>query len=198
MTTLGIYSGVPRDVLGYLNAPGPTTTQYFRANMPRVGLADSGDDVAGNTALPNDGSMVSTPIFIGPNETITSISFLAGQTAANAPTHWWFALYDRSSSAPALLAQAVDQVATAWPANTWKTLALSAPQTIYRPAVYWAAILFTGTGPPSLVGGIGARPFAGNGEVTLAQTSGSGLTTTAPATIVTPTARNFVPLVVLS
>jgi hypothetical protein len=51
------------------------------------------------------------------------------------------------------------------------------------------------TTPPTLLGAIVARPVV-TGEANLSQSSGTTLTTTAPATIATPAVKNFAPLVV--
>jgi hypothetical protein len=193
MTQLGLYNRNVRDALGYLNATDPASTgTFYRRNLPRVGLTDS----AGHTdhvALAT-GVMTSVPIFLSAGDTVTNLSFVSGATAAGTPTAWWFALYDTQAT-PALLEQTADQATAAWAANTVKTLALADPYVVARTGVHWAACMVTATTPPTLLGAIVARPVV-TGEANLSQSSGSSLTTTAPATIATPAIKNFAPLVV--
>lgn len=193
MSQLGAFQGIPRDALGFLNPMGPSVpTQFFRSNLPRFGLADSGGD-AGSVPLLTQ-VMTSVPLFLAAGDVITNLSFHSGQTAAGTPTNWWFALYDTSAN-PALIAQSADQLTAAWAAFTVKTLALSAPYTVPKTGVYWAACMVKATAVPSLLGCLVPKPIV-TGERNLAQSSGSALTTTAPATIATPTVQSFAPLVV--
>ncbi|NNJ04152.1 hypothetical protein HHX38_08390 [Streptomyces sp. PKU-MA01144] len=193
MTQLGRYTGNVRDELSYASdhyrqasAGGSTAT---RSNMRRL------DAVADTGALTTQ-VMTSVALYLRKGDVVTSLTFRSGATPAGTPTNWWFALYS-SASTPALLAQTADQTSTAWAANTNKTLALSSPVTIKEDGVYWAAVMVKATTPPSLVG-VSTTASAGivSGEKPLAQTSGSSLTTTAPATIASPTTVATVPLVV--
>jgi hypothetical protein len=195
MSQLGMFRGVPRDVLAPWDAalPNPITT-FFRANLPRFGLADSGGD-AGSVVLTTQ-VMTSVPILLAAGDVITNLSFRSGQTAAGTPTNWWFALYSDAAT-PALLAQTADQTSTAWAAFTTKTVALSAAQTITRTGIYWAAIMVKATTVPTLMGCNVMAPVA-TGERNLAQTSGSALTATAPSTIASPTLAQFAPYVALT
>lgn len=183
MTVHGVYRGIPRDDLAYLNSAGRPNV-FHRANLPRVGL----DDVA---ALAT-GVMTSTDLWLNEGDLVTNLTFISAGTAAGTPTAYWFALYD---TAGALMAQTADQTSTAWAADTVKTLALATAQRITKSGLYKAAINVTATTPPSLVGTVGAKPVL-TGEGNLAQTSGSGLTTTAPATIATPAFKRQVPLAI--
>lgn len=194
MTQLGLYGGNTRDVLGYLQAMGPTTGTFFRSNLPRFGLYDSAGDT-GHVALTTQ-VMTSVPVFLAAGDVITNISVTSGATAAGTPTNWWFALYS-SASTPALLAQTADQTSTAWAANTAKTVALATAQTITTSGVYWVGVHVKATTVPTLLGTCVA-PTIVTGEQKLAQTSGSSLTDTAPSTIASPTAAQFAPLVVLT
>lgn len=186
MTVLGTFRGNPRNELGHFNAvgrPDPEVT-FHRSNLPRVGL----DDVAALTS----GVMTSVPIYLLDGDTITNLTFISAGTAAGTPANWWFALY---SGAGALLAQTADQTSTAWAADTAKTLALATAQKITKSGIYYAAIGVAATTVPTLVGTVGAKPVL-TGEGNLSQTSGSSLTTTAPATIATPAFKRQVPLVI--
>ena len=192
---LGVFGGIVRDFLAYLATDGKTAnTAFNRSNLPRVGLADSGGDT-GNVALTTQ-IMTSVPVQLVAGEVVTNLTFYSGQTAAGTPTNWWFALYDTSAT-PALIAQTADQTSTAWAANTKKTVALSAAYTVPKTGTYWAAIHVKATTVPSLLGTVCLPPVV-TGERNLAQTSGSSLTATAPATIATPTVANFAPAVVLT
>jgi hypothetical protein len=195
MSQLGLYPGIVRDVLVPFATDGKTAnTAFNRSNLPRIGLTDSAGDT-GNVALTTQ-IMTSVPVYLAQGEVVTNLTFISGATAAGTPTNWWFALYDTAST-PALIAQTADQTSTAWAAATKKTLALSAAYTVAKTGVYWAAIHVKATTVPSLLGAICA-PSVVTGERNLAQTSGSALTATAPATIATPTAANFAPYVVLT
>lgn len=193
MTQLGGYNRNVRDALAFLNTSEPASPDTFcRRNLPRVGLYDSASDT-GQVALAT-GVMTSVPIFLQAGDVVTNLSFRSGATAAGTPTNYWFALYSDAAT-PALLAQTADQTSTAWAANTTKTLALSAAYTVPKTSIYWAAIMVTATTPPTLLGAC-AAPAIVTGERNLSQSSGSALTTTAPGTIATPTAKTFVPYVV--
>lgn len=142
---------------------------------------------------------VAIPLLAG--DKVTNISFVSGATAAGTPTNWWFALYDTSAT-PALIAQTADQLTAAWAADTVKTLALSTAYTVTTTGVYYAAIMVKATTVPTLDGATLGRAAASgallSGQKVLAQNSGSALTTTAPATIATPTTQAVVPWVGIS
>lgn len=195
MSQLGLYSGNVRDALGFANAADPSSpSTFFRRNLPRVGLYDSAGDT-GQVALAT-GVMTSVPIYLAAGDVVTNISVRSGATAAGTPTNYWVALYS-SASTPALLSQSADQTSTAWAANTTKTLALAAAQTITASGIYWVGVMVTATTPPTLLGCVGA-PSIVSGERNLSQSSGSALTATAPSTITSATAKQFIPYVVLT
>jgi hypothetical protein len=166
------------DVAGLFN--GPT---QIRESIPGRGSAMSDLAVLTTQVM----SSVAVPFLAG--DIVTSIAFRSGATAAGTPTNWWFALYDNLGN---YLMQTADQLTAAWAANTTKPLALLAPQTIRFSGVGYAAVMVKATTPPSLLGQSMFDLTMSTGLVTgqkiLAQTSGSGLTTTAPATIASPTA----------
>jgi hypothetical protein len=192
VTLLGTFNQNPRDVLGYLAAAAPTAGTFYRSNLPRIGLTDSAGDT-GNVALTTQ-IMTSTPLMLAAGDLVTNLTFVSGATAAGTPTNWWFALYDTSAT-PALIAQTADQTTGAWAANTAKTVALSSAYTVPRTGAYWAAVMVKATTVPSLLGALVAPPIL-TGERKMAQTSGSSLVATAPATIATPTGVNFAPFCV--
>lgn len=195
MSKLGMFNGNLLDEFGFLNAHQPSNPDlFYRSNLPRFGLVDSAGD-SGHVALA-DAVMTSTPLPLVAGDLITNLSFLSGATAVNTPAHWWFALYDTQAT-PALIAQSADATSEAWAANTWKTKALGTAYRVPKTGVYWAAIMQDATAVGSLIGCLGARALL-TGERNLAQNSGAALAATAPATIATPTAQSFIPLVVAS
>ncbi|MES2211209.1 MAG: hypothetical protein V4515_13675 [Chloroflexota bacterium] len=195
MSQLGLFTGNIRDALAPWDAALPSSpSTFYRANQPRLGLYDDASDT-GSVSLTTQ-VMTSVPIKLAAGDIITNISFVSGATAAGTPTNWWFALYS-SAATPALLAQTADQLTGAWAAFTVQTKALATAQTISSTGIYWAAIMVKATTVPTLLGSLGVKPIV-TGERNLSQSSGAALTTTAPATIATPTVKNFVPYVVLT
>lgn len=194
MSQLGLFKGVLRDALGWMNTTAPTNGTFVRTNIPRVGLYDSAGDT-GQVALAT-GVMTSVPVYLAAGDVVTNLSFRSGATAAGTPTAWWFALYS-NASIPALLAQTADQATGAWAANTTKTLALATAQTVTVSGVYWAAVMVTATTPPTLMGSGVVAPIA-TGEKNLSQSSGSSLTTAAPTTIASPAVKQFAPFVAIT
>jgi len=148
---------------------------------------------------------VAVPLIAG--DTITNMSVLSGATALGTPTHAWMALY---TPAGALMGQSTDVPAQALAANTVLTHTFatgtgpSGSIPITATGVYFAAIMIAATTVPTLVGKASGAVVAGqlamNTAFTfpaIAQNSGSALTTTAPATIASPTNQIVVPYVVL-
>ena len=164
----------------------PTGT--FRANLART-------ECGGNLAALTTQVMTSVALYLEAGDVVTNLTFCSATTAAGTPTNWWFALYDTQAT-PALIAQTADQLTAAWAANTAKTLALSAPYTVTASGVYYAAAMVKATTVPTLLGAsLNATAAAAviTGQKVLAQTSGSSLVATAPATIATPTTVGTVP-----
>jgi len=190
MTQRGEYRRSVYDALGYLNAWDPASPDTFYAqNLPRGPMTDG--------AIAATGIMTSVPISLASGDVITNISFRTGATAGGTMTNWWVALYDDSAT-PALMAQCADQTSGAIAANTTITKALSAAQTIRRTGIYQVAIMVAATTIPTLLGWTVWPSGVVTGDGQLARSSGSGLTTTAPATIATTTERTHVPRFVLT
>jgi hypothetical protein len=169
----------------------PTGT--LRANMPRR-------SIAGNLSALTTQVMLSTALYLEAGDVVTNLTFVSGGTGAGTPTNWWFALYSNAAT-PALLAQTADQTSTAWGTNTAMTVALQTVQRITTTGIYYAAIMVKATTPPTLAGAAALEnAVAGGalvtGQTVLAQTSGSALTATAPATIATTTTVTTVPYVI--
>ena len=160
----------------------------FRPNLRR-------SECDGNLAALTTQVMTAAALYLEAGDVVTSLTFCSATTAAGTPTNWWFALYS-SAATPALLAQTADQTSTAWAANTAKTVALAAPYTVPTTGIYYAAVMVKATTVPTLLGAtVNATGSAAvvTGQKVLANTSGSGLTDTAPATIATPTTVGTVP-----
>lgn len=175
----------------YLRQGSPTNAT-FAESVPRWAAAS-------NLSALTTQVMLSVGLPLNAGDLVTSLTFVSGATAAGTPTNWWFALY---SPAGALLSQSADKTSTAWAANTAKTLALATPQLITVAGLYYAAIMVKATTVPTLRGAtVGDAVVAGAlglAAKILAQTSGSSLTDTAPATIDTPTTVANIPYAVAS
>jgi hypothetical protein len=146
--------------------------------------------------------MTSVAMPLQQGDTVTTIGFVSGATATGTPTNEWVALYSTAAT-PALIAQSVT-VSTAWAANSLKAFTLATPYVVPTSGIYYASIMVAATVVPTLVGkvvGSTTALLAATGIVTgqpaLAQNSGSALTTTAPATIATPTVQSVVPYCVI-
>lgn len=140
--------------------------------------------------------MTDVGLYLEKGDPVKFLTFLSGATAAATPTNWWFALY--TPDGQTLLGQTADQTNTAWAANTAMKVALVAPYTVPVTGVYRAAIMVKASTVPTLAGySVRAAASAAivPGQTVLAQTSGSALTATAPATIATPTAVGTIPYV---
>nr|WP_037829766.1 hypothetical protein [Streptomyces sp. NRRL S-325] len=186
MTVLGVYRGNVRNDLGWLNSAGRPDPEgvFHRANLPRVGL----DDVTAAAT----GVMCSVALYLNDGDLISNLTFVSAGTAGGTLTNQIAALY---SGTGVLLAQSADKTSEAWAADTAKTFTLATAQRITKSGVYYAALSVAASTVPTLVGSVGAKPFL-TGEVNLAQTSGSGIGATAPATIATPAFKRAVPLVI--
>ena len=144
--------------------------------------------------------MTSVAMHLEVGEVVSKIAFCSGGTAAGTPTNWWFALYSNAGT-PALLAQTADQTSGAWAADTVKDLALATAQTISTTGIYYCAVMVKATTVPTLMGTlqggnasrVGLAGAFVTGAKVLAQTSGSSLTATAPATIASPTSVATIP-----
>ncbi|WKU08007.1 hypothetical protein [Micromonospora sp. HUAS LYJ1] len=190
---LGGYRGNVRDALTHVNAADPASPDtFFRRNLPRTGLYDSASDT-GQAALAS-GVMTSVPIWLRQGDVITNIAVRTGATAGATITNQWFALYDEAG---ALIGQSADGTSAALAANTTITKPLASAYTVQRTGLYFVGLMVAASTTPTLLGTV-AAPAIVTGERALSQASGSSLTTTAPATIATPTAKQFVPYVVLT
>jgi hypothetical protein len=186
----GGYPITSTDFLFFGASVAADTARAPRFNMPRT-------DVSSDTAALTTQVLTTVALPLCAGDVVTKLAFKSGATAAVVPANWWFALYDTAGN---LLSQTADQLTAAWALDTVKDLALVTPYTAPAPGVYYAGVMVKATTPPSLIGVTLGRAGASAGflasDKVLSQTSGSGLTTTAPATIATPTAIAAVPMVV--
>lgn len=168
--------------------------RLYRENIPGRCGAHTDEAAALTTQIM---TCVGVPCY--PGDIISKITVFVGATAAGTPTNQWAALYTPAAT-PLLLAQSVDGTSTAIPGSTALTFTLAAPQLLTTEGIYYAAIMVKATTVPSLVSqNVGVAMGAVlAGMPVRAQTSGSALTATAPATIATPTTVAKIPYVVLS
>ena len=165
----------------YLRQGSPTNTTFAEtirrldATVATVAVAASGVEYC-----------IGVPLQAG--EIVSNITFVTGGTAAATPTAGYACL--RSPSG-ALLAQTADFGSTARAANTAFTVALATPQVISEPGLYYIGLSFTAGTVPTMngktVGNAVVAGALGLGAKVLAQTHGSSVGATAPATIATPT-----------
>lgn len=187
-----------------LTGKAPNTAQgniSIRSNMEWFGLGNVTDGALAATGV---GCAVAIPVEWG--DVITKVSILAGATAEATGTHTFAALYS-GIAVPALMAQSADNTGAAAVAASAKfdyTLATAqaiTPSNAPGGFVY-ASIVVTATTVPTAASiatptAVGYQWFAA-GPLFLAATHGSGLTTTAPATIASPAAKAVAPIVFLS
>jgi hypothetical protein len=163
----------------YLNGSSLNVNETF----PRNGATMTAITPTGWTT----GTMFSCAIYLPAGCVVTNITFRSSGTASGTAGHGWFALYSNAAT-PALLGQTADQTGAGWfGAGTIKTLALTGAQTITTSGVYYVAVMCASGTMPTLTGtvlnDVSVSSPVVTGMKTLAQVSGSALTTTAPGTI---------------
>lgn len=131
-----------------------TLDTYLSAMRPAGAIAES---IPRETLLAQDiggfnvsGTLDLFGIKLMANVPCNAITFLSGATALSVGTHQFFGLYDATSFA--LLRGSVDDGATAWAANTPKTLALTSQFTPTKSGLYYVGFLVTATTVPTLRG----------------------------------------------
>jgi len=172
----------------HIRQGGPANAT-FQESYPRYLCAT-------DNAIAATGVVHSTFVPVQTGDIISNITFVTGAAAAATPTAGFAAIY---SSAGALLSQTADFATTARAANTAFTVALAAPiliaGSLSAASGVFVAISFTAGTVPTLRGiSTGHAVMAGTTGITvpstprlLAQTHGSAVGATAPATIATPT-----------
>jgi hypothetical protein len=137
-----------------------------------------------NTAVLSTGRMSLRAIYLPAGVTINSISFWSATTAGATLTNQLFGLYDNNLN---LLQQSVNDGATAWAANSRKTLALASAFTTTYSGLHYLAIMVAATTVPTIKGNtakVGGQLNAG--APSMGGTSTTGLTTALPATAAAP------------
>lgn len=132
-------------------------------------------------------------IYLPSGTDITNIAFMSGGTAAVSPTNQWFALYDKNLNKIAVTA---DGTTGAWVANSFKSLALSAPYTTTYDGIYYLGIMVAAATVPTLMGAsVTSNVLMGSIPRLAFATTSIGLTNplSAPATAVFSAAQAFHP-----
>lgn len=194
---------------------------YAQSNPLRALLGQLANTAQGNLAArsnlewgignPTDGALAATgvacavPIPVDQGQIISSVSILVGATAEASGTHAFMALYSGIAT-PALLAQTADDTGAASAAASARYTRSLASSVLITPSnapygYVYASVMFTATTVPtayvmSTPAGINYQ-WTTNGPLFLSATHGSGLTTTAPATIASPAAKAVAPVVIL-
>lgn len=174
---------------------------YYYGGQPAGTLRDNGirRSAGSDLAALTTQVMTDVALYLEKGDVVKYLTFVSGATAAASPTNWWFALYDPAGAT--LLGQTADQLTAAWAANTAAKLALASPYVVPATGVYRAAVMVKATTVPTLAGATvraAVSAAVAAGQAVLAQTSGSALVGSAPASIATPTAVATVPYVVAS
>ena len=185
MLSLGGYRRNVGDLFECANAWDPASPDtFYRTNLPPVGLT--------SVAIAATGILTNVRIPLRAGDIVTNIGFSVGGTAGGTMTHWAVALYSDAAT-PALLGQSADQTSAALAANSNVALPLATAYTVPKTGIYRAALFVTATTVPTLLGSNYALSGWVTGTAALAESSGSGLTTTAPSTVASPTALTVVP-----
>ena len=171
-----------------------------RSNAMALGVTGLADTAA--ALVTQVATAVAVPVEYG--DVISTITVLVGATAAGTPTNQFAALYS-GITVPALMAQSTDGLTGAIAASAAFVFTLATPQLV-TPALapngfIYASIMVKATTVPSLAtvsvaAAVGYKWFT-NGPLGVCVTHGAALTTTAPATITSPTAQTATPVVFL-
>lgn len=149
------------------------------------------------------GTMAASAIVLYKGQQFSSASFSSGSTALSGGTNQWFAVY-RYVSGPnhSLEAITASDGATAWSANSIKTLAFSTGGsvsggvfTVPETGVYYLCVMVQATTVPTLIGFTGQANANGRQPQAAFITGGTALTNVAsapnPITSITQDAKRF-------
>lgn len=119
-------------------APGILgATGVFAETIPRQICTET------NTVAPTaSGTLFMMGIYLYAGQLVSNISISSATTAAGTPTNYFFALYGGDRT---LKAVSANQTTTAWPANTYKTLAMTVPYRVPTSGLYYIGIMMTAT-----------------------------------------------------
>lgn len=195
MTTLGRYTrplvDSPALDFPYNALPGVDQDVFVRSNIPAWACTS-------DLAATGTGVAIGTRVFLRKGDVVTSLSFVAGNTALATGTAGWHALYDPDG---VLLGQSAAQGAAAWAANTARKLALTTPKTITVDGWYVVGTSTTAATVQTLIGCppiVTASAAAFTGSKALGFTFGSATGDVAPATTGTQTGVAKCPLAIVS
>ena len=133
-----------------------------------------------NTAALTSGTLFMQAIYLKAGTIVSNISFCSATTAGATLTNQLFGLFDGNRN---LLASTNNDGATAWAANTIKTLNIAAPYTIQTTGLYYLGIMVAATTVPTLAGGAALTNAALHGTAPILHgNSTTALTTALPAT----------------
>lgn len=102
-----------------------------------------------NTTVAASGTLNMQGIYLYAGTLVSSISLCSATTAASAPTHYQFGLYDSSLN---LLASSADQTSAAWAAQTLMTLPMQTPYRVPTSGFYYIGYFMTAGTVPTLKG----------------------------------------------
>lgn len=164
----------------YLRQGSPTNTTYAES-FPR-------HQAASNIAIAATGVVHSSTIPLQYGDVAGALTFVTATTAAGSPTAGYAALRTPSG---VVVATTADFGSTARAANTAFKVSFTTPYLVTEPGLYIIDISFTASTVPTLAGkSVIHATVAGavvSGAPILAQTHGSSVGATPPATIATPT-----------
>lgn len=174
-----------------------------RSNLEWFGAGSLVDGALASTGV---AAAVACPVEVG--DVITKVTIITGATAASTPTHQFVALYGFHATAPPLIVQSTDTTTAAVVLNTAATYTLSTPTKItstHAPQGYiYVAYVQTGTTISTAISATTTTAaslvsaFSATSPLFLSMTAGSGLTTTAAATLASPAAKAVAPIVFLT
>jgi hypothetical protein len=193
VTQRGLYPRSAYDALGFqlaFDAADPNAV--VRRSIPRTTPF-----VAAGAAVPTTGKLLLVKMLLAPGDKITNVNFLTGTTASATQTSGFVGLWSPSG---VKLAVSADFGSTVLAASTWITKALAAPFTVREPGLHYVGLCVAAGTMETLVGLTHIPPLAAINEASVAFETTATYTTpgTAPATLPALTARNDVPLFVLS
>lgn len=175
----------------YLRQGSPTNTTR-QESISRL-------DATANIAIAATGVVHTSAIPLQAGDIVGAITFVTGTQAAVTPTAGYLAL---RSPAGVVLAQSADLGNTARAANTAFKIAMATAYLVTTPGLYLIDISFTAGTVPSLIGASVQNAVINGAVVTgmpiLAQTHGSAVGATPPATIATPTTVATLPYYVVT
>ena len=147
-----------------------------RATSPALAVAENmprASTVLSTQSVLTSGTLRLIHLSLVAGQVVTSLAPTSIGAAVN-PTNQWFGLFDSSRVA---LRFTVNDLTTAWGANTRKILALTTPFTATYTGLYYAGILVTADTTPSLSSAASQSQVTGQTPILGGNTSDNALTT---------------------